>query len=201
MSAPPSSIFRAGALERFVQGRTRLVLPAFVEPRARALLWLGLVLVLACGALAWSAEVPRFEPGVAVVVQGTGGDTEPTAAGPAQAVLLVFLPPQALSDLRSGQPVFLEPASRAGQFTSDVLTVQPQVLSPQAARERYGAAAVPPQAGAGPSAVLVARLRPSSPGQRASDYLGSTFPVRVRVGSQRLLHLLPFGSAARSRTP
>ncbi|QSQ21780.1 hypothetical protein JY651_42625 [Pyxidicoccus parkwayensis] len=198
MSAPPSSIFRAGALERFVQGRSRLVLPIFVEPRAQALLWLSLMLLLAAGVLAWNAEVPRFEPGTAVVVKGD------TVSGQEEAVLLVFLPPQSLPELRVGQPVVLEQerTSQTAAFTSDVLSVEPQVLSPRAARERFGADAVPMQAASGPSAVLVARLQPQASGPRAADYLGSSFPVNVRVGTQRLLHLLPLGGGAdRSQKP
>lgn len=189
---PTPSIFRAGALERYLQGRARLTLPEFIAPKAFALLWLVLGTVLACGALAWFAEVPHFESGVAVVVEGT---RETGAAG--GAVLLTFLPPDALPRLKPGQPLFLEPASRATQASSEVLAVEPRVLSPQEARARFGAQGVPSEVMAAPSAVLVARFEPSAAGRQASDYLGSTFPVSVRVGSQRLVQLLPFAGGAR----
>ncbi|NVJ24820.1 MULTISPECIES: hypothetical protein [Myxococcus] len=196
MSAPPSSIFRTGALERFVQGRSQLVLPAFVAPRAQALMWLALVLVLGCGALAWSARVPRFESGVAIVVEGTR--VSPLAR-PGEPLLLVFLSHQSLPALQPQQPLVVEPSSPAARLRAEVLTVEPQLLSPKAARERFGVDLVPSQLGAAPSAVLVARLSASPEGPSPSDFLGGTFPVSVRVGSQRLIELLAFNrDAARS---
>lgn len=196
MSAPPSSIFRTGALERFVQGRSQLVLPAFVAPRAQALLWLALVLVLGCGALAWSAQVPRFESGVAIVVEGTRVSS---LARPGEPLLLVFLSHQSLPSLQPQQPLVVEPSSPAARLRAEVLAVEPQLLSPKAARERFGVDLVPSQLDAAPSAVLVARLSALPEGPSPSDFLGGTFPVSVRVGSQRLIELLAFNrDAARS---
>ncbi|MCP3100116.1 hypothetical protein LZ198_14665 [Myxococcus sp. K15C18031901] len=199
MSAPPSSIFRTGALERFVQGRAQLVLPAFIAPRAQVLLWLTLCTLLACGALAWSAWLPRFESGVAVVVKGPRVQD---GVGPDESALLVFLSPDALASLQPGQPLVVEPSSPAAGLRADVLAVEPRVLSPQDARERFGAALLPPRAEAGPSAVLVARLQATPGAPSAEALLGARFPVSVRVGSQRLLELLvPGGAPQRSRAP
>lgn len=191
MNVAGKSFFRVGAVERFIQSRSRLVLPEFVSPRGFLLLWLLLCLVLTSGVLAWSAEVPRFESGVAVVVEAA----QAGAAGRgADALLLAFLPPSALPRLRVGQPLFLEGRAPTERTVSTILEVAPQVLSPSAARARFGPS-LPAQALAGPSALVVARFEPPVQGGRSLDYLGSLYPVNVRVGAQRLFWLLPFVDA------
>lgn len=188
MNAPAKSFFRVGALERFIQGRARLILPEFVSPRGFVLLWLVLCLVLAAGVLAWNAQIPRFATGVGLVVEGAQVPLPDAGEGP---LLVAFLPASELPRLRVGQPLFLEGGGSARQWASTLLAIEPQVLSPAAARARFGLDAVPDQALAGPSAVVVARFEPAQ-GGRPADHLGSVYPVNVRVGAQRLLWLLPF---------
>jgi hypothetical protein len=188
MNVAGKSFFRVGAVERFIQSRSRLVLPEFVSPRGFLVLWLLLCLVLVSGALAWSAEVPRFESGVAVVVEPAQAGAVDSGAGP---LLLAFLPPSALPHLRAGQSLFLEGRSAAERQVSTILEVAPQVLSPSATRARFGPTLPPAQALTGPSALVVARFEPPVPGSPSQDYLGSLYPVNVRVGAQRLFWLLP----------
>ncbi|MFL5349044.1 MAG: hypothetical protein ACJ8AT_29955 [Hyalangium sp.] len=188
MNVPGKSFFRAGALERFIQGRARLILPAFVSPRGFVLLWLVLSLVLAAGALAWSAQVPRFEAGVAVVVEAAQARVEDAGEAP---LLLAFLPPATLPRLKAGEPLFLQGRPGVVADSSTILSVGPQVLSPAAAKARFGLE-LPPQALSGPSAVVVARFQPGAAVGKATDYLGTVYPVNVRVGTRRLLWLLPF---------
>jgi hypothetical protein len=161
----------------------------FVSPRGFALLWLVLGLVLVSGVLAWSAQVPRFASGVAVVVKGSQAGAEHLGEAP---LLLAFLPPEELPRLKVGQPLFLQGSAVAESASSSIVSVPAQVLSPSAARERFGLEALPAQALSGPSAVVVARLELGARAGSASDYLGSVYPVSVRVGAQRLLWLLPF---------
>ena len=188
MNVSGKSFFRAGALERFIQGRARLILPQFVSPRGFVLLWLVLCLVLASGVLAWNAEVPRLESGVAVVVEAAQVRTPGAAEGP---LLLAFLPPGTLPRLKAGQPLFLEGRSSKERMASTIIEVAPEVLSPAAARARYGLDSLPAQALVGPSALVVARFEPQALGGKPADHLGSVYPVNVRVGARRLFWLLP----------
>jgi hypothetical protein len=197
MNESHGSIFRAGALKRHLQGRGKLVLPAFVSPRSFVFLWMLLALALAAGALAWFANVPLYASGVAVVVDGARArlhnDTaEPTSGGATEGpVLITFLPPAHLARLKAGQPLFLQLDAPRERVRRNLIAVEPELLSPETARERFHLDAGSAAAITRPSAVAVASFEPAPRGLPASAYLGSVYPVDVEIGSQRLPSLLP----------
>jgi len=152
-------------------------LPVSEETPSRTPWWLLLLRIAAAALVVLGLARPVWGPGA-----GVGGE------GP---LLLAFLPPDTLPRLRAGQPLFLQGRSSRERMASTILEVAPEVMSPAAARARFGLEAVPAQALAGPSALVVARFEPSAPGGKPADHLGSVYPVNVQVGARRLLWLLP----------
>jgi hypothetical protein len=176
------TIYRADALRQYAQGRQQPILPRFVRPRTFALLWVLAVLLAAGVGLAWVARVPVFASGVAVLVgaQGHEGETIEVVA---------FLPAESLSRLRAGQPMFVEAGGAGQRLRLRVAAVEPEVLSPDAARARF--ASTPTGALVGPSAVAVARFEGARATLPASAYAGSVARVEVEVGSRQVITLLP----------
>lgn len=176
------TIYRADALRRYAEGRQQAVLPRFVRPRTFALLWALAALLAAGVGLACVARVPVFASGVAVLVgaQGREGETVEVVA---------FLPAESLSRLHAGQPMFVEAGGAGPRLRLRVAAVEPEVLSPDAARARFAAA--PTTALVGPSAVAVARLEGARAALPARAYGGSVTRVEVEVGSRQVITLLP----------
>jgi len=176
------SLFRKGAVERYVQGREAAVLPRFVLPRTLVFLWLLFALLIGSGCVAWSTRVPVFDTGPAIVAKSPGDD---------DVILVALFPPNRLPQLKVGEAISLTSNTDEGRVRQPITAVMSDVLSPTAVIQRFdlsmGVAAHIKQ----PAAVAMARFRPPTSALDASTYLGSVYQAEVEVGSRRVISLLP----------
>jgi hypothetical protein len=192
MEDSKSSIFRAGAVERYLQKREEAVLPRFVSPPTWICLWLLLGLLMAGGMAAWSAKTPVFTSGSALISAWPERlDSVYGQVGPGEMVVIAFLPPEYLSRLRIGQALFLQPDRAGARLGSKVIVVAPEVVSPEAARKMFAVNAGEARPLTQPSAVVIARFEPPPSGLPAATYAGSVYNVEVEVGSRRVISFLP----------
>ena len=153
-------------MQRYMQGRQRLVLPRYIAQSTAALMW-TLVIVLAVGGVVIGiTPVPIVHSGTAVI------DTSGERA-------VVFLAPETLSLLRHGQPAQLWLRANAAPATYPIENVEPRVVSPADARRRYQLDDA--AAGAITRAAAVVTIRLQAPGDRDA-YAGSVVPAAVQTG-------------------
>jgi hypothetical protein len=187
MAVTSRSIYRAEAVRRYAQAREKSVLPRFVSPRTVLYLWFLLALLLASGFVAWLSSVPLYASGPAAVVERHhGGD-----ALSDDVVLVAFLPPENLSRLSPGQMLFVDLDGRGERVGMPVSAVEPEIMSPDLARQRYGLSSWAGRVITQPAAVSIARLDRPPAGRHSVTYVGSTYWVDVEVGSRRVISLFP----------
>jgi len=192
MDDTKSSIFRASAVERYLQRQEEAVLPRFISPPTWICLWLLLGLLMVGGIVVWSAKTPVFTSGSALVgVWPEQLDSIYGRVGPGEMVVIAFLPPEYLSRLRIGQALFLQPDRAGARLGSKVIAVAPEVVSPEAARKMFGINAGDARPLTQPSAVAIARFEPPPSSLPAATYAGSVYQVEVEVGSRRVISFLP----------
>jgi hypothetical protein len=176
------SIFRAEALQRYVQQQEKQVLPRFISPRSFVLLWVVLGLLGVAVGLAWLSRIPVYTSGSAAVVNegedGYGG-----------AFLVAFFPPDSLPQLREGQALLVRLGREGQHLPRPIIEVAPEILSPEVARERFGLDSGTALVVDQPAAVAIAELEPVPAGLPASSYAGSVLRADVEVGSRRVLSL------------
>ncbi|HEX5533996.1 MAG TPA: hypothetical protein VFX33_09680 [Actinomycetales bacterium] len=173
------SIFRESALEAYRRSTTHDVLPRLTSWPLIAFAWVMLGGLLAAAVLAWSLRVPAF-----VDVSGVVLDPEHRAGLAQEGGAALFVPEQQQSRVRPGQMLHGDIGGTAVQGV--VVTVQPQLIGPYAARQRFG---LPTDSNAvdKPAAAVIVRLAPAPP----ASYDGSRMSGRIQVGSQRLLSFVP----------
>ena len=179
-------IFREAALRRHNERLDRVELPRYAT-LSWARLWLACGLLLAvCGGLLWAADVPVYAAGSGFI----------TGAGPRDGDLMVIalFPPELAPRLTVGQPARVGLSGLDG-VTQDiggtVMAVEGQLLSPAAARARFASLAPMPN---GPVVVVHATLDAAALGRTDASgdlWRGSRADVRVAVGTQSGLALLP----------
>src|SRR5262249_50644431 len=103
---------------------------------------------------------------------------------------VAFLAPESLSHLRAGQRMFLTWGSTGERFNRPIFAIEPKILSPGAARERFAIDAATARAITGPAAVAMARWEPIPARLAAPAYAGTICHVDIEVGSRRVLSLL-----------
>lgn len=184
MTASKRTIFRHKALQQYEQSRNKTVLPRYVSPPIFVCLWILLGLLIIAGVAAWLGQVPTYVAGSGVVLDP--GST--TQQGGNEAVAVVFVPATASLTLRPGLPVQLQIGSTGPQVASTITTVEPGIVSPNEARDRYALGGVASAVITQPSVVVTARLGPSIPAQA---YAGSIVSAQVQVGTRSVLSLLP----------
>lgn len=180
-----ASIFRQKAMQHYLHDREESVLPRFVSPRTFTYLWLLLGLLLAGGVVSWLARVPVFVSGQAFVVGEAG---EPRLNNMAVAILL---PPETLSSLYAGQPLFIQ-LTEGTRLQRAIVAVYQEVNSPQMIRERLEVPAELAATIKQPATVAFTDLAPLPSDLPTSAYAGSVYRVEVQVGSRRVVSLLPF---------
>lgn len=177
------AIFRESAIAAHRRGTAKDIVPRLTAWPVIIGLWLLLVLLVVTAAVAWTVRVPAYVGAEGVILRSGAqaglGDGETAAA--------LFVTPDQPAHLHAGQPVHAQIGSSGPAALGTVARIEPGVIGPDTARARYGF-----QPGAGmvrqPWTVVIVRLRQSlAPGA----YSGSLLTVRVQVGSQRLLALLP----------
>jgi hypothetical protein len=184
-------IFRESALRRHHDRLERVELPRYAR-LPWAALWLALGLLLAvAGALLWAVQIPVYAGGPGVVV------TMPADAGrPDGLVVAALLSAEHAARLEPAQTARIEAlwhreSTREDAQTGAVIAVEPELLSPAAARTRY---AVSGEAlSAGPVTVAYVALDGAAGSWEAPPelLLGSRVEVRVKIGTQSGLALLP----------
>jgi hypothetical protein len=177
------TIFRESALEAYRRNTTRDVLPRLTSWPAIACAWALIGVLGAVVVLTWSVRVPMYIGASGVILSGT----DQVAGSGTETAAVLFVPPDQSGDLRIGQPVHGWIGSTDAPVAGAVIRIEPDLLGPDAARERYGLgdrADLVTQ----PSNVVIVRLRQ---GLSPSAYGGSRVNAQIQVGTQRLLALFP----------
>lgn len=181
MAFSKRSIFRESAIQKYLKRQEQGVLLRVITPPAFLLLWIVLIFFLGAVGLAWMVEVP-------VSLTGQGIIIEQNKQGASEVVAALFFPPDQLGDLHRGQSVNMSVGSTASSLTGSITSIETQVISPEEARQRFNLQGALVQVVAGPSIVAFVDIGSAS---STRVYVGSVCAAQVRIGSQRVLSLLP----------
>lgn len=177
-------IFREKALRLYQQNQHKIVLLRLVRPRLFAYLWALLACMALLAGLAWSARVP-------VAVTGVGLVTRLDGPGRQELAVLSLLPPDSLGQLGLKQRVLVRGRDAKMQLVARIARIEPEVLSPEEIRRRFGLSGALAGAVDSPAAVAVARVEAAPAGRGTALYAGSRSRIDVEIGSRRVLSLLP----------
>lgn len=181
---PERTIFRKSALVAYSRGREKDVVPRLISWPIIVCLWLLLGVLIAAGFLAWYVQIPSYVDGSGIIL-ARGDVLQPAYEG---MVAVVFLPPDQTVHIRVGLPVQVQIGAAGVHAQGTVAKVEPGLMSPDAARERYRLGGVAALLITQPSVVVIIRLGTTLP---TAVYAGSLCTSKVEIGSQRLLALLP----------
>jgi len=200
MPATNQPIFRSNAIKHYMEGRQKHEFPRFVSLPITILLWTLLALLVAAVALVWSEQIPMYVTSQGIVIvhsatQPSKGKPVPVAGKsapasgkpvPSTAMAVFFFPPAQAQKIYVGEPVRLDVGSSGPQFSSQIASIEPSAMSPEALRALFHLenASLPITQ---PSTVVVVKLNPAF----ATAYAGSTVTANLQIGSQRLISLLP----------
>lgn len=180
---PRRQIFRQQALNQYVQGREKAILPRSVAPPVFLCLWALLGLALTAIILAWQIHVPTSVEAGGVLTQN--GQITPQANGEVLAMLFVPLTPS--MEVPIGQTVSLQLPATGEQLTATIQSIAPGVITPGDARQRYGLTGDLAFTITQPSLVVMASLPTSLPADVAA---GRSISAQIQVGSRSALSLL-----------
>jgi hypothetical protein len=185
MAVSKRAIFRGKALQHYAASRQKEVLPRLVSPPVFVFFWVLLALLLVAGVTAWLTRVPTYVVASGLVLdQGTVQGQSSSG----NAVAVVFFPTSRAMRIQPGQPILLQIGPTGTQLHFKVDHVEPGIISPSDARQRYGLDSATSQIITGPSVVVTIGLGQAFP---VRQYAGSTVNAQLQVGSQRVLSLLP----------
>ena len=187
MKGDGSPIFRAEAARRYMESQQKTVLPRMISPPVFICLWILLGLLVTVGGICWFAQAPAYVSCPAVVVDWR--NRRPSVEG--DTAVVAFLPVESISRVKSGQKLFVQIDSAGERLTLPVVFVDPQIISPAAARKQFAANVDAALAITWPSAVAIARLDVIPDGPPAAAYVGSVYQVDIEVGTRRFISLLP----------
>jgi hypothetical protein len=183
MLVPNHPIFRQNAVKHYMQSREKDTLPRFISLPIALFLWALLVLLLVVGLLAWYEQIPTYATGQGAVLSSRYM-SHYTDQG---AVAAAFFTVDQAKHLHAGQSVAVSfTASSASTLKGIVLAVDAAV-SPDNAISHYGLSSTMALSITQPSVVAIIKLDAVS----SSLYAGSTLTANVRVGSRRIISLLP----------
>jgi hypothetical protein len=183
MLVPNHPIFRQNAVKHYMQSREKDTLPRFISLPIALFLWALLGLLLVVGLLAWYEQIPTYATGQGAVLSSRYM-SQYTDQG---AVVAAFFAVDQAKHLHAGQSVAVKlTASSASTLEGTILAVDAAV-SPDSAISHYGLSSTTALSITQPSVVAIIKLDAVSP----SLYAGSTLTANVRVGSRRIISLLP----------
>ena len=182
------SVFRPEALQQYIASREEAVLPKLISPRAFILLWTLITLLFAGGVLGWLASVPVYAEGLAVAVEGKDRRQE----NGDDLLMVIFLPPDKLSQLKMGQRVFFNLNDEATTTSGSIFEVETRIFSPKAAQEYFALSASAAAKIDGARAVVFTRLDAGASSLPASSSIGASQKAWVEIGSRRVISMLPF---------
>ena len=188
MVAADRAIFRETAIAAYRRGTDKDQLPRLTRWPTIALCWLLLTGLAIATVLAWSTRVPAYvaASGVVLARAAKPGPTADQTAGSGAAAML-FLPPGQLSQIRVGQSVHGQIGSSGTHVAGIVRRIEPGVIGPVAARNRYELSGSW-NALTQPSCVVIVGIGRALP---PTVYGGSRWTAKIQVGSQRLLSFVP----------
>lgn len=187
MQESQSKVFRAKALHEYVKRSEQSVLPKLISPRTFTFVWILFAIMVAGGMAAWLTQVPVYVTGMVVVVKGDGAH----GAVEDQVAMLLLLPPETLSRLKTGQKVTFGRGGANTRLSSSIVTVEPDVLSPQAVQDRFALAGGATSQIRGPVAAAFVRWQQPAAGLTPLAHIGSFYEASVEVGSRPVISLLP----------
>ncbi len=159
------------------------VVPRLISWPIILCLWLLLGAFLTAGIFAWYAQVPTYVSGSGIIL-ANGDMLQPAYGG---TVAIVFLPPDQSAGIWVGQHVGIQIGSTDTQVQSTIAQVESGIISPAAARQRYGLEGTGSLLITQPSVVAIIKLGAVLP---TTTYAGSLLSASVETGSQRLLALM-----------
>jgi hypothetical protein len=173
-------IFRDEAIKHYMQSREKSVLPRFVSPPTFILLWIFFALCLISGVLAWDIQVPTYLSSIGIV---TGPDQPVATTGQSQITVTLFIPASSFVLVKDGQIVQIQLPAGGPQVTRTVTTLNRTPLSPADVLKLFGL----------PLTTAPTNLATVSLGTTSSWHLysRSLVSVQIRVGSRRVLSLIP----------
>src|SRR5207253_73001 len=132
--------------------------------------WILLGLLISSGLVAWLMRVPVYASGLAIVMDS--GQQNRSAD---QTAIVIFLPPESLNRLRTGQAVLLQLEAGGEFFHTSVIAVEPDIASPALAKKRYALDSSTALAINHPSAIAVAQWGGLPRTLPASSYVGGAY--------------------------
>jgi hypothetical protein len=175
------SIFRDTAVEAYRRRANKDIVPRLTSWPIIIGLWVLLAVLLAGVVVAWSVHVPVYVSAQGVIPRD-GAQAGPSGGGTAAAL---FLPPDQAGRIRTGEPVRGQIGSSGGYAAGEVTQIRPGVISPGAARDRYGVQGATDVI-AQPSRVVIVRLDDVPRGSEESR-----LDARIQVSSQPILAYFP----------
>lgn len=180
-------IFRESALRRYNERLEKVELPRYATlPWATIWLVCGLSLMLFAGLL-WAADMPVYATGSGFVAEQD--------APPGEVVVVALLPSETAAQVVNGQAARVDLPDIAGgirEVEGRVTSIEPESLSPAGARARFHLLDHTP---GGPVTVVYVALDAAALGATGETnralWLGSRADVRVAIGTQSGLALLP----------
>ncbi|HLV98271.1 MAG TPA: hypothetical protein VKT82_06290 [Ktedonobacterales bacterium] len=177
-------LFRSQALEHYARSREKTVLPRVVTPPVFLCCWLLLGLLLLATTLAWQAQVPIY-----AAVGGAVLETQPTSQQTTNGLeAIIFVPATPAPQIHVGDQITLAVVLTGETFTGTIATVEPGVMTPDDARQRYALSGDLALVITQPSVVVQVALRPMPP---ADVTAGLSITTQVQVGAQSVFSLLP----------
>jgi hypothetical protein len=180
------TIFRRNAWEAYTGKYEQTVLPRFVTPPVFLFFWVLSGLLLVAGSTAWLIKIPIYAAGSGVLLE----QLVSSPSGAHETIALIFLPANHPLVIPEGALIQLQVHHIGPSGNGLVKRVEPGLINPQEARQRYMLNDASASLITGPSIVVFARVVPP-----LSDhiYVGSSIGAQVPIGTQSLLTLL-FGS-------
>lgn len=172
--------FRKEALEHYARSREKDILPRSVAPPVFLFFWVLLGLLLAATLLAWQVQAPTYAAASGFIAQ----DNQP--GGEKQAVL--FVPANLSPALRVGQSITLQVALTGQTLPGTITAVEPDVITPDAARQQYTLTGDLALVITQPSVVVTLDLGAALP---QGVFAGNSLIAQVQVGTRPVLSLLP----------
>jgi hypothetical protein len=186
MPVEGGAIFRQKALRAYLKNQQKVVLPRLSSPRIFPHYWALLALLFAGSLLAWSTRVTIHASGTGLVLP------RHSTASSDKLVLAALLPPAELPRLRPGQKVLARMGSAREPFSGRVVSVEPEVMSPDAIRERFAATPLACEPALAPAALAIIEVERSPGDLPLGAYAGSLPRVEVAVDARRATSFVPY---------
>jgi hypothetical protein len=131
-SSPPRQIFRAHALQHYMQKNEKSVLPQTISPFAFICCWIVLALTILVSFFIWSIPVPNCLDtlGMPILQRSSASTTQTTS-------ILAFFPLSAQAYIRSGQTVQVSSPMLESPLIGRVTDVDPEHLNVAELSKRY----------------------------------------------------------------